>query len=181
MSDRARGYALRMRFYPDIPSRRAGTLARDALVVILLVLLAWLAVKVHDAADKLSVLGEGVRKVGDAVPVVGDPVADLGKRGEDGVHHFANVLALLVFLPPALLLLWRYLPESVAQVRRLTAGARVLEGGDPRYVAMRAAFSLPYGQLLEYTRDPLGDLAAERYAPLVAAALNDAGLRAPTS
>jgi hypothetical protein len=42
---------------------------------------------------------------------------------------------------------------------------------------MRAAFSLPYGQLLEYTRDPLGDLAAERYDPLVAAALDDAGLR----
>jgi hypothetical protein len=30
--------------------------------------------------------------------------------------------------------------------------------------------------LLVYTRDPLGDLAAERYGPLVAAALEDAGL-----
>jgi hypothetical protein len=36
--------------------------------------------------------------------------------------------------------------------------------------------SLPYGQLLVYKRDPLGDLAAERYGPLVAAALEDAGL-----
>jgi hypothetical protein len=42
---------------------------------------------------------------------------------------------------------------------------------------MRAAFSLPYAQLLAYTRDPFGDLAAERYDALVAAALDDAGLR----
>ena len=47
-----------------------------------------------------------------------------------------------------------------------------------RLLAMRAAFSLPYGQLLLYTRDPLGDLASERYDALVAAALEDAGLRA---
>jgi len=53
----------------------------------------------------------------------------------------------------------------------------VLRGADARVVAMRAAFSLPYGQLLEHTRDPLGDLAAERYDALVAAALEDAGLR----
>jgi hypothetical protein len=42
---------------------------------------------------------------------------------------------------------------------------------------MRAAFSLPYGQLLQYTRDPLGDLEDGRYDALVAAALEDAGLR----
>jgi hypothetical protein len=44
---------------------------------------------------------------------------------------------------------------------------------------MRAAFSLPYGQLLAYTRDPIGDLEDGRYDALVAAALEDAGLRAP--
>jgi hypothetical protein len=46
-----------------------------------------------------------------------------------------------------------------------------------RVVAMRAAFSLRYGRLLKYTRDPLGDLAAERYDGLVKAALDDVGLR----
>jgi hypothetical protein len=30
-----------------------------------------------------------------------------------------------------------------------------------------------------YTRDPLGDLARGRYDPLVAAALDDAGIRSP--
>ena len=47
---------------------------------------------------------------------------------------------------------------------------------------MRAAFSLPYGQLLRYTPDPFGDLAAGRHEGLLAAALEDAGLAArPTS
>ena len=39
------------------------------------------------------------------------------------------------------------------------------------------AFTLPYGELLAYTDDPLGDLAAERYDALVEAAYADAGLR----
>jgi hypothetical protein len=42
---------------------------------------------------------------------------------------------------------------------------------------MRAAFGLPYGQLLRYTEDPIGDLAADRYEPLVEAVLEDAGLK----
>jgi hypothetical protein len=83
---------------------------------------------------------------------------------------------------PALLVVWWLVPERMAQIRRLNAASRVLrQADDPRrrhVLAQRAAYSLPYGRLLEYTDDPLGDLAAERYDPLVAAALEDAGLRA---
>jgi hypothetical protein len=166
-----------MRLYPDIPSRRANTLVRDALVLLLLALFGYLGLRVHGAVDRLAVLGEGVKKVGGAVPFVGDPVKDLGQRGEDDVHRLATLLGLLVFGLPSLAVLSRYLPSRLAQIRRLTAGERVLRGGDPRLVAMRAAFSLPYGRLLAYTRDPLGDLAAGRYDALVAAALEEAGLR----
>ena len=160
------------------------TILRDCLLLVLLVLLAWLGLKVHNTVDQLSVLGSGVKKVGDSVPLVGDPVKDLGERGEDSVHHLANVLGLLVFGVPALLVLWLMLPERISQIRSLTAAARVLRGRDDperrRALAQRAAFSLPYGQLLTYTPDPLGDLAAERYDALVAAAFEDAGLRQPS-
>jgi hypothetical protein len=170
-----------MRFYPDLPRRRAALLLHDALALFLLVVFGWLGLKVHDAVDKVSVLGAGVKKVGDSVPVVGDPVKDFGQRGEDSVHHMANLLGAVTFLIPAVLLLWRVLPDRVAQVRGLTAAARVLgravDADARRVLAMRAAFSLPYGQLLRHTRDPLGDLAAERYDALVDAALEDAGLR----
>ena len=172
-----------MRLYPELPARRLATIGHDLLLVALLALLAWLGLKVHDAVDRLAVLGSGVKKVGESVPVVGDPVENLGADGEDSVHHLANLLGLVVFGVPALLVLWRLLPDRISEIRRLTAAARVLQAGDDpqrqRLLAQRAAFSLPYGQLLAYTPDPLGDLAAERYDPLVAAALEDAGLRAP--
>ena len=174
-----------MRLYPDIPVRRANAAVLDVATLFLVAAFALLGLKVHDAVDKLSVLGSGVKKVGDAVPLVGDPVKDLGEDGEDAVHHLANVLGLVVFGVPALLVLWKLLPGRIQQIRRLTAAARVLKGGpEPerrRVLAQRAAFSLPYGRLLAYTPDPLGDLAAERYDPLVAAALEDAGLRAPAT
>jgi hypothetical protein len=165
-----------MRFYPDIPARRLRTLVRDLLVLILFLCFALIGKWVHDVVDQLAVLGEGVRKAGSAVPFVGNPVEDLGRRGEEEVHRLANLLGSLFFALPALALLVWYWPRRMAQIRTLTAASRVLAGANARLVAMRAAFSLPYGQLLAYTRDPLGDLAAEHYEPLVAAALEDAGL-----
>jgi hypothetical protein len=174
-----------VRLYPQLPARRFATIGHDVLLLVLLVLLAWLGLKVHDAVDKLAVLGSGVKKVGETVPVVGDPVEDLGQEGEDSVHSLANLLGLITFGIPALLVLWRLLPERIAQIHRLTAASRVLKAGDDperrRVLAQRAAFSLPYSRLLAYTPDPLGDLAAERYDPLITAALADAGLRAPAA
>ena len=154
-------------------------LLRDVSALVLLVIFAWVGLTVHDSVDRLAVLGEGVRKTGAAVPVVGDPVEELGRSGESRVHRLANLLGFLTFALPAAVLLAFALPRRVREVRVLNAAERVLSRGDARTVAMRAAFSLPYGALLAHTRDPLGDLAAERYEGLVAAALEDAGLRPP--
>ena len=199
-----------MRFYPDIPSRRAGTLAKDVLLVLLLVLLALLALEVRKAVNGLAVFGEGIQDAGssiaggfesaadavDSTPLVGDDlarglreagegsggnVADLGAEGEDKAHRLADLLGLVTFGVPALFLLGSTLPDRLAQIRRLTTASKVL--GEPesaerrRLVAMRAAFSLPYGELLRYTADPLGDLEAQRYDALVKAAFEDVGLR----
>jgi hypothetical protein len=200
-----------VRLYPQLPGPRIGTLARDLLIVALLVLFAWLGKQVHDAVDALAVLGEGVRSGGEAVqggfesaadavdgtPVVGGEiadglrdageasggnVADLGTAGEEKVHYLANLLGLLMFAIPSAFMLLAMLPPRIRQIRQLTAASRVLR--EPvaerrRLLAMRAAFALPYSQLLQYTKDPIGDLAAERYEPLVQAVLEDAGLRAP--
>jgi hypothetical protein len=200
-----------VRLYPDVPARRLATILRDLVALLALVLLAWLGLAVHDAVDRLAVLGEGVNNAGSAVqggfesaaervegvPVVGDDiaggirgagegtggnVAELGERGENAAHRLANLLGVLVFGLPALFVLARWLPPRIAQARQLTAASRVLAEPSSserrRMIAMRAAFGLPYGQLLQHTRDPLGDLAAGRYDGLVEAALDDAGLRA---
>lgn len=201
-----------MRLYPEVPSRRLATVLADVAVLALLVLFAWIGLQVHDAVDRLAVLGEGVRDTGtavqggfdsaadavDDVPVVGGEVADglrsagegtggdvadLGRRGEDAAHRLANLLGFLTFALPSGVLLATTLPDRIALVRRLTTASRVLASPEIRerreLIAMRAAFGLPYAQLLEYTPDPFGDLAAGRYDALVAAAMEDAGLVAP--
>lgn len=203
-----------MRLYPELRDRRARTLFGDLLAIALLVLFAWAGLKVHDAVNGLAVLGEGVSAGGNAVqggfdsaadavdgtPIVGDEIADglrsagegsggevaeLGEQGESEVHRLARILGFVTFALPALLVLTRWLPPRIDQVRQLRAASVVV--GDQateerrRLLAMRAAFSLPYGQLLQYTRDPLGDLASERYDALVAAALEDVGLRPRSS
>ncbi len=123
-----------MRIYPDTPNERGRAVARDALILLTLFVLAWLALKVHDTVDKLAVLGTGVRDSGNAVqdgfgaaadavsgvPVVGGEVgdalrdagsstggevADAGSAGEERVHDLANLLGFLFFAIPASILL----------------------------------------------------------------------------
>jgi hypothetical protein len=197
-----------MRLYPDTPDDRGRAVAKDALVLLTLFVLAWLALKVHDAVDDLAVLGTGVRDTGEAVqngferaadaaggiPVVGGEVgdalrdagagsggevADAGRAGEERVHDLANLLGVLFFAIPASVLLVTTLPGRIRQVRELNATERLLDVSSEerrRLVAMRAAFSLPASALARHTRDPLGDLAANRYDPLIAAAYDEAGL-----
>jgi len=198
-----------MRIYPDTPNDRGRAVARDALILLTLFVLAWLALKVHDTVDKLAVLGTGVRDSGNAVqdgfgaaadaaggvPVVGGEVsdalrdagsstggevADAGRRGEERVHDLANLLGFLFFAIPASILLLTTLPARIRQVRELNATDRLLDISTEdrrRLVAMRAAFSLPATELARHTRDPIGDLAAGHYDPLIDAAYDEAGLR----
>ena len=110
----------------------------------------------------------------------GGRAAAAGREGEEEIGDLANLLGWLTFLVPAALLLSRVLPPRVAQVQRMSAARRVLQSGgeDVRgLVAQRAAFGLPYATLLRHTSDPLGDLQAGRLDGLIAAVLEDAGLR----
>ena len=199
-----------MRLYPDIPRLRGAAMLRDLLVLVLLVLLAWLGLKVHDSVAELASVPRGVAEsggsirdgfdaAGDAVggaPVVGGPLGDAlrdagasaggkitetGRAGEDDVNYLANLLGLLMFLLPAVVLLASYLPDRLADMQRLTAAARAIgpELTPERRLtlATRAAYGLSYERLMRHTRDPLGDLEAGHYDGLVAAALEEAGLR----
>jgi hypothetical protein len=202
-----------MKLYPDLPRRRTATIAADVALVLAVLLLAWLGSMVHDSVQELTAVSDGVQEAGGSVerslnqagdavggaPIVGGQVRDAlkeagqgtggraveaAREGERGINDLARLLGWLTFLIPAGLLLSRYLPPRIAQVRKLTGAARVLDLPESeerrRLLAQRAAFGLPYATLLQYTDDPLGDLEAGRLGGLVAAVREDAGLAAPT-
>jgi hypothetical protein len=107
---------------------------------------------------------------------------EAGRDGEAKAYATANLLGWVTFGLPTLVVLALWLPRRARQAQALTTAARVLGGGarDPereRELARRAAYALPYAALARHTRDPLGDLIAGNYAPLVAALGEDAGLR----
>ncbi|MDQ3935021.1 MAG: hypothetical protein M3340_10390 [Actinomycetota bacterium] len=199
-----------MKLYPEVARRRTRAIATDAALVLAVVVFALLGNWVHDSVDELAGLGRGVQDAGESVregfgsaadavesaPLVGGRVAGglrdaggttggetiaAGRAGEESAHDLADLLGWLTFLIPTGLVLHRFLPGRVREVRAMSHAARVLGSSDDperrRLLAMRAAFALPYGQLLAHTNDPIGDLAAGRYEPLVRAALEDAGLR----
>ena len=128
--------------------------------------------------DLRALLGEQLgRGAGEST---GGQAAAAGREGEESIGSLADLLGWLFFLVPTLLLVSRFLPPRVEQVRKLTAASRVLgpeASGERRaLLAQRAAFGLPYATLLRYTDDPIGDLAAGRLGPLLAAVREDAGL-----
>jgi len=200
-----------VRLYPSVPRLLRRTVALDLAVVLGLLAFAWLGMRVHDAVADLNSLSRGVtqagsstqatlQRAGDAVgsaPIIGGQLrdalqgagrqaggtaADLGRESRRQIDSLANLLGVLTWVVPSLLVLLTFLPGRVRQISRLSAGARLLEAGAPsherrRLVAQRAAFGLPYGDLLRHTRDPLGDLEAGRYDALVDAELEAAGLR----
>ena len=199
-----------MRLYPDIPRARAAAILNDVVVLVLLLLLAWLGVKVHNSVAALASVPRGVGDAGSAIqrgfdsagdavadiPVAGGPLSDglhdAGKasggqiqetaaEGEEDVKRLALLLGLITFLLPALAILARHVPDRLHEARRLTAASRAIGAAlspeRERTLAERAAYGLPYERLVRYSPDPFGDLEAGRYDALVAAALDDAGLR----
>ena len=137
--------------------------------------------KAGDAVGGAPLVGGTVRDaLKDAGRGTGGEAADAGRAGEESIRDLASLLCWLTFLVPTALVLSRVVPPRIGQARRLTAAHRVLAVPEDderrRLLAQRAAFGLPYATLLSHTADPLGDLAAGRLGPLVAAVREDAGL-----
>ncbi|MCW2972570.1 MAG: hypothetical protein JWN72_843 [Thermoleophilia bacterium] len=168
-----------------------GMLAHDA-VMQLDVLGRGVQQAGHQVEDAFASVGDKV----DRTPVVGDdledalkgagtktgtPVVAAGTKGRAAVADTANTLGWIVGgAPAALLLLW-FVPRRVSSARRILAARRVLANPEDaertRLLAMRAVFALPFGVLLQHSRDPVGDLAAGNYRPLLAALGDEYGLR----
>lgn len=153
---------------------------------------------VQDAGDAVNGGFRDVAQAVDAIPIVGGALADsfssvggatggnvaeAGKAGEEAVNDTADVLGWVSFLAPALVLLALWLPLRIRQVLRMYDAGKMLGATigpeRRRLLAQRAAFGLEWSELYPHTRDPIGDLEAGRYDPLLAALYARAGLRPP--
>jgi hypothetical protein len=150
-----------MRLYPAAPRPLRATIAADLLALVLLAVFAVLAVQVHDGVDQLAQIGQGVEEAGGSIQGAFESAAN----GVDGLPLVGGQLSDTL----------RSAGDSTA-ARALDATA-VAEHEE--LLARRAVLSLPYADLLRHTRDPFGDLQRGHTAPLVAAALEEAGIRTP--
>jgi hypothetical protein len=114
----------------------------------------------------------------------GDPLVSSGHQIHDAIIQLAIVLALLVALPPILLVLvpygaWRWrdmreLGSALAFVRIASMTGRADQAR--AVLAYRAVSTLTFRQLMSASADPVGDIAEHRYDRLANAMLLRAGL-----
>ncbi len=114
----------------------------------------------------------------------GDPLVSAGHQVHDAIIQVAIVLALLVALPPILLVLlpygawrWRDMRETGAALAFVRIASITGRAEQARAVlAYRAVSTLSFRQLMSASADPVGDIAERRYERLADAMLKRAGL-----
>jgi len=114
----------------------------------------------------------------------GDQLISAGQNIHDAILKLAITLALLVALPPILLVLvpyltwrWRDMRETGAALAFVRIAAVTGRADAARAVlAYRAVSTLNFRQLMRASPDPVGDLVEHRYERLATAMLLRAGL-----
>ncbi len=114
----------------------------------------------------------------------GDSLVSAGHQVHDAIFQLAIVLALLVALPPILLVLvpygawrWRDMREIGAALAFVRIASMTGRAEQARAVlAYRAVSTLTFRQLMSASADPVGDIAERRYDRLADAMLKRAGL-----
>jgi len=114
----------------------------------------------------------------------GDPLVATGQNIHDAIFRVAVILALLVALPPILLVLlpytgwrWRDIRETGAALAFVRIASMTGRADAARAaLAYRAVSSLSFRQLMSASPDPVGDLVERRYDRLAKAMLLRAGI-----
>lgn len=172
-----------LRPYASNPARRLRQVVADVLVLVVLALLAWVALQVHDAIERLDRPGEELMSagqgqqdnLGDAsdaaqeVPVVGDELAspieeasdaaatveEAGRSQVSAAHGAANWVGWAVFLLPALALVAMWLPRRLSYA--LLAGSTKQLASSVEgadLLALRALSRQPLHRLQSVSRSP---------------------------
>ena len=143
--------------------------------------------QIGTSLEGLPLVGQGVSEVARrAFTGAGEPFVFVGSEFVDLITLLARVLSLLILGVAIVPWLSRYLPWRAARLAQLRAATTAIRrrpddataASVEQVLASRAFHRLPWEELLTYSRDPVGDFSAGRYAALARAELESAGLRA---
>lgn len=172
-----------LRPYASNPARRNRQIAADVLMLVVLALLAYVAVQVHDAIGGLGGPGEDLMSAGQGlqdnlataseaaggVAVVGDElqapieeasaaagvVTDAGARQVEVAQSAANWVGWAVFLLPALAVLALYVPRRWAYAVQAGRTRQVASSVEGAdLLALRALTRQPLQKLRSVSRSP---------------------------
>ena len=203
-----------LKIYPDRRWPAFLRVVADTTVVVWTVAWAYLGFLIYQTVMGLEVIADGIKNTGmtfnewiaafrkavpGGIPILtkflqdtadtlrhysGDPLVAAGQNIHDAIIKVAIVLALLVALPPILLVLapyagwrWRDMRETGAALAFIRIASMTGRADAARAVlAYRAVSSLSFRQLMRASPDPVGDLAEHRYDRLATAMMKRAGL-----
>ena len=199
--------------YPDRRWPAFLRVLADTVTVAWSIVWAYLGFLIYQTVMGLEVIADGItstgatfnswiasfRRVALQVPVItqflldtadalkrysGDPLVAAGHNIHDAILQTAIVLALLVAVPPILLVLlpyagwrWRDMRETGAALAFVRIASMTGRAEQARAVlAYRAVSTLSFRQLMSASADPVGDIAERRYDRLADAMIKRAGL-----
>ena len=152
---------------------RGGAAIRDA------------GTQVGSSLDGIPLVGQGAGEVTRrAFGGASEPFVFVGGEFVDLITLIARVLAILVLAVAIVPWLSRYLPWRAARLAELRSAMTAIRGRPrgvtresiDRLLASRALHRLSWEELLDHSRDPLGEFAAGRYKALAKAELESVGL-----
>ena len=202
-----------IKVYPDRRWPAFLRVLADTVTVAWSIVWAYLGFLIYQTVMGLEVIADGItstgatfnswiasfRRVALQVPVItqflldtadalkrysGDPLVAAGHNIHDAILQTAIVLALLVAVPPILLVLlpyagWRWgdMRETGAALAFVRIASMTGRAEQARAVlAYRAVSTLSFRQLMSASADPVGDIAERRYDRLADAMIKRAGL-----
>ena len=205
-----------LKVYPDRRWPAFLRVLADTIVFAWTVVWAYLGLLIFETIMGLEVIADGIKNTGltfnqwigafrhavpGGIPILtkflldmanamqrnsGDQLVTAGNNIHDAILKVAIILALLVALPPIVLVLlpyagwrWRDMRELGAALAFVRIASMTGRADAARAVlAYRAVSSLSFRQLMSASADPIGDLVEHRYERLANAMLKRAGLDA---
>ena len=142
--------------------------------------------QVGASLEGLPLVGAGARDIAQrAFLGAGEPFVFVGSELVDLITLIARVLALLIVGVAVIPWLSRYLPWRAARLSELRSATTAIRNRPQgagresidRLLASRALHRMSWADLLDHSRDPLGEFAAGRYKALAKAELESVGLQ----